>query len=82
MPTTFQSLMNEIFRNFSRDCVLVPFDDILVYGPSLETHLGLVLQRPRDHKLYANRKKCIFVQPHVKYLGHVISAKSVVADPS
>ena len=38
-PTTFQSLMNDIFRVHLRCFILVFFDDILVYSTSEAYHL-------------------------------------------
>lgn len=38
-PSTFQSLMNHIFRPYLRKFVLIFFDDILVFSKSLDDHL-------------------------------------------
>ena len=38
-PSTFQSLMNDVFRPYLRRFVLLFFDDILVFSPTLELHL-------------------------------------------
>ena len=38
-PSTFQSLVNDVFRPYLRRFKLVFFDDILVFSPTLELHL-------------------------------------------
>lgn len=82
-PATFQSLMNEVFRQQLRKFVLVFFDDILVYSPNLQAHkqhLEEVLTFLRSQKLFAKRSKCSFAQRKVEYLGHIISREGVAAD--
>jgi hypothetical protein len=64
---------------------MVFLDDILVYSPTLETHLQhlrLVLLKLRQHKLFMKSSKCSFAQNQLEYLGHIISDKGVAADPS
>jgi hypothetical protein len=56
-PSTFQSLMNEVFRALLRQFVLVFFDDILVYSQdwtSHMSHLESVLEVLETHGLVAN----------------------------
>jgi hypothetical protein len=84
-PSTFQSLMNEVFRSMLRRFVLVFFDDILVYSKDWNAHmihLKEVLGVLEEHGLVANRKKCHFAQNSIEYLGHVISKEGVVVDPN
>ncbi|CAL9004077.1 unnamed protein product [Prunus brigantina] len=83
-PSTFQSLMNDIFRPFLRKFVLVFFDDILIYSTSMTDHLTnltAVFSVLRDHGLKLKLSKCEFAQPSMSYLGHVLSAAGVAVDP-
>ncbi|CAH9055543.1 unnamed protein product [Cuscuta europaea] len=82
-PTTFQSLMNEVFKDFLRKFVLVFFDDILVYSYIWEEHLlhlENVLSLLQKHQLFAKLSKCSFGMKHVDYLGHTISGQGVAMD--
>ncbi|XP_026419467.1 uncharacterized protein LOC113315400 [Papaver somniferum] len=84
-PATFQALMNDIFQDHLRKFILVFFDDILVYSSSLEEHLlhlQLTLDILRKHQLFANFSECCFGQHELEYLGHIITAEGVKADPA
>lgn len=82
--TTFQSLINDVFRPFLRKFVLVFFDDILICSKDEATynsHVDQVLELLLHEKLYVNRKKCKFGKTEVAYLCHIISTKGVALDP-
>ncbi|GBG91146.1 hypothetical protein CBR_g52027 [Chara braunii] len=82
-PATFQTAMNDIFRDILEEYVLVYLDDILVYSRTLEDHLRHlrdVLQRLRKHGFYAKLSKCRFAQRRVDFLGHHVSDQSLHMD--
>jgi hypothetical protein len=65
--------------------VVVFIDDILVFSKNEEEHakhLRLVLQKLREHKLYAKRSKYEFWLKEVSFLGHVVSNGGIAVDLS
>nr|AAR89003.1 putative polyprotein [Oryza sativa Japonica Group]ABF96826.1 retrotransposon protein, putative, Ty3-gypsy subclass [Oryza sativa Japonica Group] len=84
-PTFFMNLMNKVFMEFLDKFVVVFIDDLLIYSKSEEEHeqhLRLVLEKLKEHQLYAKFSKCDFWLTEVKFLGHVITAQGVAVDPS
>ncbi|WVZ58371.1 hypothetical protein U9M48_008650 [Paspalum notatum var. saurae] len=84
-PAFFMYMMNSVFMNELDKFVVVFIDDILVYSKSEEEHeehLRIVLNRLREHKLYAKFSKCAFWLKEVSFLGHILSEKGVAVDPS
>jgi hypothetical protein len=79
-PTYFMYLMNSVFMPELNKFVVVFIDDILVYSKNEAEHtkhLHTVLQRLRDHQLYAKLSKCDFWLREIKFPGHTISQDGV-----
>lgn len=84
-PSTFQAAMNHVFQPLLRKCVIVFFDDILVYSTTLDDHsrhLSNVLALLHEHKFFVKLSKCTFCSTSVEYLGNLISDGLLKADPS
>jgi ribonuclease HI len=83
-PTYFMYLMHSVFMPELDKFVVVFIDDILVYSKNEDEHtehLHIVLQRLRDHHLYAKLSKCDFWLRDIKFLGHTISRDGISVDP-
>ena len=83
-PSTFQGLVNSIFKPLLRKFVLVFFDDILIYNKSWKDHVehvDKVLQLLEEKQLYEKRSKCFFGVQEVEYLGHIVFHEGVKVDP-
>jgi hypothetical protein len=62
-PSTFQALLNDVFRDYVDKFMLVYLDDVLIFDRSAEEHkehVELVLKRLRDVKQFAKLSKCEF----------------------
>jgi hypothetical protein len=84
-PAVFQHLMNDIFRDYMDEFVVVYLDDILIFSKDQEIHdkhVRLVLATLREHGLYAKLEKCEFDKSSVAFLGYVISPDGIFMDKS
>jgi hypothetical protein len=84
-PTTFQMMMNNIFKDLiSCGVVCIYIDDILIFMKDLMEHRK-VIQEVLDilckHKLYLRLDKCDFEVTCIEYLGLIISEGKVEMDP-
>lgn len=84
-PSTFQGLMNEIFKPFLIKFLLVFFDGILVYSIDWESYLKQLKMEfdvLQANQLYVKRSKFTFAVRRIDYLGHVISKQGMEMDNS
>ena len=81
-PEAYQQMMVELFGDLLG--VEVYFDDFFVWGETLEEHnsrLESLFQRCVAVNLKLNMAKCKFLQPELKYIGHIIGNKILKPDP-
>jgi hypothetical protein len=80
----YMNLMKSVFMDCLNKFVVVFIDDILIYSQSEEEHvdhLKMVLQRLREHQLYAELSKCEYWTDKVLFLGHIINKDGLALDP-
>jgi len=82
---TFQTMMNDIFRNLIAEGIVVVYlDDILIFTKTEEEHtqaLRRMLQVLKENKLFLRLEKCEFYKQRIEYLGLVILENEVSIDP-
>ena len=88
-PSTFQGIMNEIFRPYLGKFVLLFFCFFMTFCHLVRVgwvehleHLEMVLKVLLQNQLYAKKSKCSFNKEQLEYLGHLISMQMVETDPT
>ncbi|XDV26292.1 hypothetical protein PO909_030044 [Leuciscus waleckii] len=77
-PATFMRMMMSIFGDQNFMSMLCYLDDILVFAPDEQLaleRLEMVFHRLQTHNLKLSQKKCHFMKPSVKFLGHIVSSE-------
>jgi Reverse transcriptase (RNA-dependent DNA polymerase) len=72
-PSVFQAQMNDVFREFLDDFVMVSLDDIIIHSKSEEEHVQhveTVLQKVKNDALFGKLSICHFNETEVDFLGH------------
>ena len=85
-PSAFSRMIEREFPVREYGSFVAPyFDDLLVYSPDDQSHLGhlrKVLAKLQSAHLYAKPSKCVFAVKEVEYLGFLVSAEGIRSDPS
>ena len=85
-PATFQTMMNEYFRDMIDEGWLVIYiDDMLIYGSTekeTRERTQRVLQRLKEKDLFLKLEKCKFIAKEVDFLGMIIAEGQIRMDPA
>ena len=84
-PATFQTMMNDIFREeIAEGWVVIYMDDILIFSRTLEEHhkqVSRILEKLQQHQLSLKVEKCYFEKEEIEFLGLIITQKGIQMDP-
>lgn len=83
-PATWQRLIDRVLGSELEPYVFVYLDDVVICTPTFEKHLEItseVLRRLSTAGITLSPTKCQFCQPELKYLGYVVTAEGLLADP-
>ena len=83
-PATFQTVINNILKEYLDDFIMAYLDDILIYSETVEEHqrhVEIVLGKLQENNLRLSIKKCTFSVKKVKFLGFIITPGCIEMDP-
>ena len=73
---TFQRMMDKVLEGLIGEICFVYLDDIIIFSEDLEEHeerVKQVIDRLKQNGLQIKIKKCDFIMPKIRFLGHMIS---------
>ena len=82
-PSAFQRMMDEIFKDYIDDFMLVYVDDLLIFSKTKEEHLKhleLVAKRLNEYAIQINMNKSEFCKNQVKYCGYLVGDGKLMID--
>ena len=82
--SSFCCLMEQCLGDQQFVTLLLYFDDICIFAPTIDDMLDqieLVFNRLKQYNLKIKPKKCQFFDTSVLFLGHILSAKGILANP-
>ena len=84
-PVTFMTVINDIFRPFLDDFVIVYLDDILVLSKTWKEnvkHVKQVLEVLKREQLFIKMSKCEFGKTTLVYFGYIVGGGHLKIDPA
>lgn len=83
-PATFQTMMDEIFKDLvATGKVVIYMDDILVGTTTLHEHWEIVneiLRQLQANDLFLKPEKCTFEAKEIEYLGMILTQRQIQMD--
>ena len=84
-PATFQRFMEDVLRPHLMKYCMVYIDDIIIYSDTAAEHaehIEAVLRTLAEKDIKIKLSKCSFFRTQIDFLGHVITRKGILAQPS
>ena len=82
--SSFCHLMEQCLGDQQFVTILLYLYDICIFGPTIDDmldHIELVFDRLKQFNLKIKPRKCQFFNTSVPFLGHILSAKGISANP-
>jgi hypothetical protein len=84
VSANFQTLINDIFREYLDIFVVIYLDDILIYLINEKNHIkqiNLVFKTLEKAGMRINEPKYIFYVKEMEFLGYIMSLDEIKMDP-